>query len=111
MTKLTYLLRKRFLPLILLAFFLNAHPGYAQPVQGSRISAQIVDSSTSSPLASSTIQVFRLADKKEIRGLVADSSGKFSVELGSGTYFLTIKHLGYNAYTTKNIELNQEQSV
>ena len=85
--------------------------GFAQATQAPTISAQIVDSTSSAALASSTIQVFREGDKSVFRSVVADSSGRFSVGINAGTYYLSVKHLGYTTYTTRSFELTPVQSI
>jgi ferric enterobactin receptor len=112
MTRRNYLLSYQSVSgLLMLLLLLVNHRGFGQAGRGASVSAQIVDSSSSAALASSTIQVFRQGDKSVFRGLVADSSGRFTVALNAGSYYLSVKHLGYSTVTTRSFELTATQSL
>ncbi|HSB92340.1 MAG TPA: carboxypeptidase regulatory-like domain-containing protein, partial [Flavitalea sp.] len=112
MTTRTYLRSYHVLSALLFSLLcvINQH-GFAQRNTGPGVSAQVIDSSSAAPLASSTVQVFRQGEKAVFRTVVADSAGRFSVALIAGNFHLSIKHLGYTLYISKPFSLISDQSV
>ncbi|MDQ7039851.1 MAG: TonB-dependent receptor [Rhodothermus sp.] len=77
-----------------------------------RISGQVVDTSTNQPIETATIAVWRAADSTLVTGTVTDAEGRFTIErLRPGRYYVTVSFVGYRRQVISNVMLRPPSSL
>src|SRR6476661_1054116 len=74
---------------------------WSQPAGSTTITGTVIDSSSKSVLAGTTLQVLREGETAVFRGVRADSNGRFSMTVPTGQYILLASHSGYRTYRSK----------
>jgi 5-hydroxyisourate hydrolase-like protein (transthyretin family) len=95
--------------LILLTYFISAQGGrgsYGGEKPKGNISGTILDASTAKPVLYATVALYKLKDSTLLTGTMSSDEGKFTIsDVPAGRYYLVIKFIGYDKYTSKPITL------
>ncbi len=59
------------------------------------ITGKVFDKETKEPLEYATITLFKADDSTFVAGIITDTRGVFTMQAGSGKYFMTIQFMGY----------------
>ncbi|MGB9697401.1 MAG: TonB-dependent receptor domain-containing protein [Ignavibacteria bacterium] len=81
----------------------------AQPKGKGSIKGQIIDKQTNTPVASVSIQIFRLKDSSLVKGMATDENGTFLLtDIPFGMYKLKASMIGYVTYVASNVLLTPQ---
>jgi len=78
--------------------------------QGSII-GHVIDHTTRSGVAFSTISVYRLRDSSLVDGSIADEHGYFQIKVKGGAYSLKIESIGYTALSVSPIKITPRENT
>ena len=84
--------------------FLFTNLIYAQPKGKGSIKGQVIDKQTNTPVASVSIQIFKMKDSSLVKGMATDENGAFSLtDIPFGMYKLKASMIGYVTYVANNV--------
>ena len=64
-----------------------------------KVEGTVVEDGTNIPLEYATITFKSKSDNKIVTGGITDSEGKFSIEVPSGTYTISVEYISYKTKT------------
>lgn len=76
------------------------------------ISGIIVEKETAEPLKGASVLLFSLPDSTMVAGTTSKAEGKFQIkDIPAGKYYLQVSFIGFDNYTSKEFELQQEKAL
>lgn len=104
------MIKKSFLiaaSLLIFSFFIQA-----QQKINTKISGEIIDSTTKKPIEFVSIAIYKAANDSLVAGTLSDAKGKFKKEnIPYGTYKLKLTFVGYNDNFVSNIVLSPKVNI
>jgi len=102
--------RALFFCIALLFFLVGANTAFAQGAKGS-ISGQVVAKGNNEPLDFATVAVFKSQDSSLVTGTTTQNGGRFTINVGKGTYYAEIAFVGYKPTFYNDIVVAPGQQV
>jgi ferric enterobactin receptor len=75
------------------------------------IEGTVIDEETAQPLEFATISVFRAEDKELVNGGISDEKGVFKIKVNTGTYFVTVEFISYEAIEFDNVVIEGSETT
>ena len=99
-----YLRQQLSILLFLFILTFNSNAQTVPPNATGKISGNIVDSTSGSPIEYASICLFKLGDNKVLNGVVTDNKGSFKLtNIAEGSYRITVEFMGYKKLGKPNI--------
>lgn len=108
---LTYIRTALFSRIVIAAFLLisllfSSLLSSAQQKPKYTISGKVTEAAGNTPLGFATVSLFTQNDKVAINTVNTNENGEFILEAPSGNYFIVIEFIGYETYSSKQIQLS-----
>ncbi|MBP6055429.1 MAG: TonB-dependent receptor [Cytophagaceae bacterium] len=97
--------------LYLILFLAISFIGQSQSPSKGKLSGQVIEANSTSPIPFSSIRIQTANPVKLITGAIANDKGEFSIEVAQGIYDIIIESVGFEAQTLKQVQISKSTAL